>query len=83
MATATIQSLAPLHRGGIGMTENKCTGDHSVHVCELANQKKFKQIKQLAQDPYYMCINCGRVADSENNLCNPLAFDKIPIEVPG
>ena len=65
------------------MTENKCIGQHSLHICELAQQGKFNQIKQLAQNPYYMCINCGRVADSEKNLCNPLALDKIPVEAPG
>lgn len=65
------------------MADTKCTGDHLIHICELANQNKFDNIKKLAQNPCYMCINCGRVADSENNLCNPLAFDKIPVEVPG
>lgn len=65
------------------MTEHKCTGEHSFHICELATQNKFNQITKLAQNPYYMCINCGRVADSEENLCNPLALDKIPVEVPG
>ena len=64
------------------MVEHKCNGEHSLHICELADQNKFNQIKQLAQSPYYMCINCGRVADLEENLCNPLAIDKIPVEIP-
>lgn len=64
------------------MKETKCTGDHSLHICELAHQNKLNQIKQLEQSPYYRCINCGRVADSEENICNPLAIDKIPVEIP-
>jgi len=65
------------------VAEHKCIGEHTLHICELASQDEFNQIKQLAQNPCYMCINCGRVADSEKNLCNPLALDKIPVEVPG
>jgi hypothetical protein len=61
------------------MTEKKCTGDHSLHICELASHDKYNEIKQLAQNPRFMCFNCGRVADEENNLCYPIAFDKIPI----
>ena len=26
------------------MDEKKCTGGHSVHICELANQEKFEEI---------------------------------------
>ena len=65
------------------MTKNECTGDHAIHICELAQHNKFNNIKELAQDPYYLCMNCGRVADSEENLCNPLAFDKIPVDIAG
>jgi hypothetical protein len=59
------------------MGENKCAGEHAVHICELASQNKFDEIKKLAGDPYYMCMNCGRVADLEGNICNPIAFDQI------
>ena len=65
------------------MADSECTGDHSLHICELAQQDKFNDIKKLAQDPYYLCMNCSRVADSDKNLCNPLAFDKIPVDIPG
>lgn len=61
------------------MTENKCMGDHSLHICELASQKKYDEIKGLAKNPNYMCLNCGRVADEEKNLCYPVAFDRIPM----
>lgn len=54
------------------MTEQKCTGDHKGHICLLASQQKFDEIKQLTTNPRYICFNCGRVADCENNLCNPM-----------
>ncbi len=56
-----------------------CTGDHSKHLCELAANGEYEQIQKLAKEPYYMCLNCGRMADSEENLCNPIAIDKIPV----
>lgn len=61
------------------MTEKKCTGDHSIHICELASQNKYEEIKKMAKNPNYMCYNCGRVADEEKNLCYPVAFDRIPM----
>lgn len=61
------------------MKEKKCTGDHELHICELASHDKFNEIKGLAKDPNYMCFNCGRVADKEENLCYPIGFDKIPM----
>jgi len=60
------------------MDEKKCTGDHVVHICELANQNKHEEIPELAKSPKYICFNCGRVADLEKNLCNPITFDEIP-----
>ena len=27
------------------MADTKCTGDHSVHICEFAKQKKYEIIK--------------------------------------
>jgi hypothetical protein len=61
------------------MKKEICSGDHTLHICELASHEKFKEIKDLAKDPNYMCFNCGRVADEENNLCYPVGFDKIPM----
>ena len=50
-----------------------CTGDHQGHICLLASQDKFEEIKALTRSPKYICFNCGRVADSEKNLCNPMS----------
>jgi hypothetical protein len=60
------------------MEEKKCTGDHSIHICELAGQNKFDEIRKIAKSPNYMCFKCGRVADLEENLCYSVAFDEIP-----
>ena len=50
-----------------------CDADeHKGHLCVLASRERFDEIKQLVNDPQYMCFNCGRVADSEKNLCNPM-----------
>jgi 6-phosphogluconolactonase len=45
---------------------------HKGHLCVLASELKFDQIKELVTNPKFMCFNCGRVADSKKNLCNPM-----------
>lgn len=45
---------------------------HKGHLCVLASELKFDQIKELVTSPKFMCFNCGRVADSKKNLCNPM-----------
>ena len=60
------------------MSIMKCIGDHSIHICDLANKEKQDEIVKLAESPHHMCMQCGRVANEAENLCNPLAFDKIP-----
>jgi len=54
------------------MSDNKCVGDHDGHLCVLASDQKIDAIKELAKEPKFICFNCGRVADSEHNLCNPM-----------
>ena len=61
----------------------KCSGDHSQHICELAGQGKFDEIKKLAKAPDFMCLNCGRLADKKENLCNPLSLDDVPFGMVG
>ncbi len=55
----------------------KCTGDHSDHICHLAEENQFSAIKTKVTRPEYLCVNCGRVADAKSSLCNPVAFENI------
>ncbi len=54
------------------MGEKVCEGVHSGHICVLASNEKFEEIKELTKKPEYICFNCGRVADCNDNLCNPM-----------
>ena len=58
------------------MGKNVCYGDHSGHLCVLASDEKFEEIKQLTRNPEHICFNCGRVADCKENLCNPMPLKK-------
>ncbi len=57
------------------MKKNVCTGDHPCHLCMLASKELFGEIKKLTKNPKFICFNCGRVADSSKNLCNPMPLD--------
>jgi len=59
----------------VHMAENTCKGDHTGHICVLASNGKFDVIKEITKNPKHICFNCGRVADSEKNLCNPMPLD--------
>ena len=57
------------------MAEKPCAGDHSQHICKLAEDDKFEDIKQLVKDAKYICENCGRASHAEENLCSPIDVD--------
>jgi len=59
------------------MADKQCKGEHSQHICKLAEEKKFGQIKLLMQHPHYLCGNCGRAADKSEHLCNPKHINEI------
>jgi len=59
------------------MGEKPCMGEHEQHICKLAEEKKFGQIKALMRAPNYLCVNCGRAADKAENLCNPKHINQI------
>ena len=52
--------------------EHVCKGEHQGHICVLASNEKWDEIREITRDPQYICFNCGRVAHSEKNLCNPM-----------
>ena len=54
----------------------ECSGpEHQGHLCVLASKGLFEEIKEMTKNPRFICFNCGRVADSEKNLCNPMPLD--------
>ncbi len=46
-------------------------------LCDLANEGKLCDIKNLAQSPEFICSSCGRIADYEENLCSPESMDEV------
>ncbi len=57
------------------MTESNCKGDHAGHLCVLVSEKEFDDIRELVKEPAFISFNCGRVADSQENLCNPMPLE--------
>jgi len=58
------------------MNQQACKGEHKGHICVLASTGKFQEIKDLARSPHFICFNCGRVAECDVNLCNPMPLDE-------
>lgn len=56
------------------MDDKKCKEQthHTGHICVLASNGEFEKIKKLTDKPEFICFNCGRVANSGSNLCNPM-----------
>jgi hypothetical protein len=54
--------------------QNSCKGEHKGHLCVLASNEKFDDIMKMTKDPQFICFNCGRVADCDVNLCNPMPY---------
>ena len=61
--------------GSNRMADSECKGEHQGHICVLASKGLFDQIKEITKNPQYICFNCGRVADSDRNLCNPMLIE--------
>lgn len=58
------------------MNDSTCKGNHKGHICVLASENRINDIKELVKDPKFLCFNCGRVADSDKNLCNPMPLEE-------
>lgn len=54
----------------------KCKGEHKGHLCVLVSEERFDEVRELVKNPTSICFNCGRVADSDTNLCNPMPLAK-------
>jgi hypothetical protein len=51
--------------------------DIKQKICDLATEGKLNQIEELSQHPDYLCFTCGKLADREDNLCNPVDVSKL------
>jgi len=58
------------------MGKKICKNKHKGHICVLVSENKFEEIKELVGNPKFICFNCGRVADCDTNLCNPMPLGK-------
>jgi hypothetical protein len=58
------------------MEQHACKGEHSGHLCVLVSAGEIQKVKTLAKAPGFICFNCGRVADCDVNLCNPMPIDE-------
>jgi hypothetical protein len=61
--------------------DKPCKGKHRDHVCAMAARADFQKVSEVAGQPKYVCMNCGRVADVADNLCNPIAMSSIASEL--
>ena len=59
-----------------------CAGKHRDHVCAMAARADFQKVAEVTSQPQYVCMNCGRVADVADNLCNPMALSAMNIGLP-
>jgi hypothetical protein len=53
-----------------------CKGKHSGHLCVLVGDGKVETLRDLCDEPKFICFNCGRVANCNRNLCNPMPLKK-------
>lgn len=48
---------------------------HDDHLCYLVNmgyiESSFDDYKKLVKDAKFVCKQCGRAADSAENICRP------------
>jgi hypothetical protein len=63
-------------REEVSMAETKMPHPgHEEHLCYLQNVgfllKNWDDYKKLVKNGKYICRACGRVAESESNLCVP------------
>ena len=56
-----------------------CSGNRENKLCELTkpqNQFDMDKVVPLVNEPKHICRCCGRLANNEENLCNPIKLTK-------
>jgi hypothetical protein len=54
------------------MSEKNQSEDQSTRkICEFPSGSNSEELKILVNDPRYVCMDCGKSAASEENLCRP------------
>jgi len=58
-------------------TDCKDQAGHWKHLCQLRQQGKEQEFRDLMEDPGHRCLNCNAVARHAENLCNPSTIIKV------
>ena len=66
-----------LHLGSFEKHVAECIDGHENHICALAQKLAIGELKELVDQPNYICQNCARVAKENINLCKPKSLDSI------
>jgi len=48
-----------------------CVEKHPKHICVLKNKGLVSAVRDLTHHPNVVCLNCGEVVKSEDNVCIP------------
>jgi hypothetical protein len=51
--------MAPPHAG------------HEKHLCKLVATQGIDSVRRFSQNPHWICLTCGRVAENKENICEP------------
>jgi hypothetical protein len=66
-----------LHLGSFDKQVAECIDGHENHICALAQKVAIGKLKELVDQPNYICQTCARVAKEKVNLCKPKSLDTI------
>ncbi|OPZ86655.1 MAG: hypothetical protein BWY76_00846 [bacterium ADurb.Bin429] len=53
----------------------KCDGKHQGHLCVLHSKGLAEEIACVTDKPTVVCFNCGREANSADNVCVPMPLE--------
>ncbi|MBU5637521.1 hypothetical protein KOM00_12360 [Geomonas sp. Red69] len=53
-----------------------CGAKHTGHICMLKSAGRLEEVAHLTSSPTVVCFTCGTEANSEDNVCSPMALDK-------